>query len=232
MKKSLFFLSVLFVSLLFAANVMAYSVSYDAGTTYNTQALTDYSTYGDQMDGMTVQANFTDGSSQTQIWSDTASNSGGVSGTNWSLSLAGDTFGSGWPLMLWLDDINLASLFIDAGTGDTVFDVMNDYSDFGSPNSANGRPFHTTSSADIAATYSDRVMVDNTFYGDLYRTLSLDFGPNGLSTGFTFYADTDSLQYAGDINPVNPVPEPATLLLTGTGVLGLVFMRKRLKFKA
>lgn len=236
MKKTFILLSAFLISLGIVSNAAAYSISYADGTTYNTTALTDYQTFGSNMDGMTVVATFLNGLVDTQIWGDTGGSAGGVSGTGWGLSVAGDTWNSGWPLNLSLTSgVNLASLSIDAGTGNTVFDVVNGYYDppYSSPDSQNGVPFYTTSTAYINATYSDRVMVNNVFYGDLYRTLSLDFGSNGLSSGFTFYADTDNLLIAGDINPVEPVPEPSTILLMGAGLLGLVgFNRKRFSKKS
>lgn len=225
MKKLLILVITCLIPLLLVANAAAYFVSYVDGTTYNTTAIDQYQTSSADMNGMTVMATFLDGSFDTQIWNS------GVSGTGWGLSVGGDTYSSYWPLNLSLNSgVNLASLSIDAGTGDTVFDVVDDFGSYypGSPDSANGYPFYTTSTAYIHATYSDRVMVNNVFYGDLYRTLTLDFGSDGLSSGFSFRADTDNLKIAGDITPTDPVPEPSTILLMGAGLLGLVgYNRKR-----
>ncbi len=230
MKKIIILLGALLIPIIISVNVAAYSLSYVDGTTYNTSAIDDYATSSSDMNGMTVVATFLDGFVDTQIWGS------GVSGTGWSLNLMGDSFISGWPLGLSITSgINLSSLSIDAGTGDTVFDVVNGYYDppNSSPDSQNGNPFFTTSTAYIDATYSDRVMVNNVFYGDLYRTLSLDFGSNGLNSGFTFYADTDNLFISGDIDPADPVPEPSTILLMGAGLLGLVgYNRKRFSQKS
>ena len=227
MRKLLILVITCLLPLFLVASASAYFISYVDGTTYNTTAIDQFSTDSADMNGMTVTATFLGGATDTQIWNS------GVTGTGWGLSVGGDTYNNYWPLSLSVSsDVNLASLSIDAGTGDTVFDVVDDFGSYypGSPNSANGYPFYTSSTAYINATYSDRVTVNNVFYGDLYRTLTLDFGSNGLSSGFSFRADTDNLQIEGDLNPV---PEPSTILLMGAGLLGLVgYNRKRFSKKS
>jgi len=69
-----------------------------------------------------------------------------------------------------------------------------------------------------------RVSVAGTWYTDLYRTLNLDFGSSGFTGALNFSADTDNLLYPGDIKPV---PEPATMLLLGTGIIGLAALGRK-----
>lgn len=212
----------IFSLLLVLFSINGYSaviVNYDNSSTYNTTALTGYATNGAMMDGMAVTANFIGGGSETLYWADTGAASGGVSGTGWGLSESGDTFGGYWSLS---SSVGISSIFIDAGVGNTVFDI--DWVGYGTDGSASGWTFQTDDPFDITATYSGEVSVGGAAaVGDLWRYLNLDF-TQGFSGGMRFIADTDNLLYAGDINPV---PEPTGLLLLASGLLGLGFLRRR-----
>ena len=229
MKKFTVFLCAMLLILLFTVQLHAYSVTvnYDTGTTQVTDALTGYSTTGAMMDGMSVTAFFADGSYETLLWADTGATSGGVSGSDWSLGEVGDTFGGTWTLNA---DVTLAGIYLDAGTGDSVFDIS--FAGFGTDGSANGLTFAVQDcddpDADITATYIDQVALSGSVpVGDLWRYLSIDF-TDGFNGELTFIADTDNLEFAGDINPV---PEPATLILFGTGLLGLAGLGRKKFFK-
>ena len=81
--------------------------------------------------------------------------------------------------------------------------------------------------------FSGPVAVNTTFYGDLYRSMTINFtnqagylGPNGLG----FYLDTDSLRYAGDITP-NDVPEPGTVMLLAAAFLAIAGLSSRSRRK-
>ena len=213
-----------------AGSAAALTVNFVEGTLYNTEALTGYQTHGDDMDGMKIIATFSDATQQTLFWADTAVDAGGVTGTGWSLGVNVDTFlEDAWTLRFNSPSLTLTNLFIDAGKGDTVFDVV--YGSNASQGSAFGKPFNTGYNGDLTATYRDRVAVGGILYGDLYRTLNLDFGSNGFGGVMNFTADADNLKFAGDIEPANPVPEPATLLLLGTGLIGLAGSQRKKFFR-
>jgi hypothetical protein len=208
------------------------------GTIYDTQGLTDFQTLGDDMVGMTVIATFSDGSVDSKEWVAGDPGAGGVGSDSdiWSLNVTGDTFDVGdnrnWTLTVSAS-VSLTNLFIDAGTGDTVFDIERDNSL--SPESFLGKPFFTSYADYLIATYSDLVGIEGTVYDDLYRTLNLDFGSGLIGTELSFTADTDNLAIKGDINPVdpaNPIPEPTTLLLLGTGLMGIAGVGRKKFFKS
>jgi hypothetical protein len=207
-------------------------VAFDPGITYETDALTGFSTYGDMMDGMLVTAYFVGDGSETVAWVDDVNpGDGHAVGTGWSLSESGDTFTENWTL---LSDFALSGILIQGSPGDTVFDKNTDdpdpIGDEGTPGSARGWTFEVTSAPmtyalDITATY--RNLVALTGYapvGDLYEQLELAFtNAGGFAAGssLSFISDTDSAATAGDITPRVPAPGAMLLGVIGTGLVGL-----------
>ena len=228
MLKKLFLTS---CAVLLASNALAYtvSVSYNNSTpAWNTSALTGFATTGAMMDGMTVQTTYLDGSNQTAVWADTGSSSGAATASGYfQLSESGDTWGGSWNLNNYANS-GIASILIDAGAGNTVFDTGINAN---SPGSFGGWAFSVINASailDINATYSGQVYVADILYGDLYRYLKIDFtNTEGFAAGnsLSYIADADNLFFAGDITP--SVPEPSTMLLIGGGLAGLVLWRRK-----
>jgi hypothetical protein len=217
------------------ATAATVTVNTDNSNLLVTTGLTGFATSGDEMTGMVVTADFSNGASETLNWAVTGAGSGGVTGGLFSLNMSGDTFTAPWTLVNTnaAPGAVLTNLTINAGAGDTVFDIVN--GPFGTDGSADGRAFEEFSApipGDITALYSNPVALSgDPFVGDLYALLSVDFTElldAGLLVGlqFDFRADTDNLFISGDLRPI-PLPAALPLMLTGLGVLGFLARRRR-----
>jgi hypothetical protein len=166
---------------------------------------------GADMAGIQVTATFTDTSTEVLDWAALTADSGGVTGTGWSLTQEGDTFGE-------LDNINqllvgewtltnnspnLESLFIDLLSG-FVFDT-----DFGDA-SANGSGPGRELVSDISMNFSFGGFVQD----ELYSTLMLTNFVDGQTL---FMTDTDAVV----------VSAPTTFSLLMLSLFGLMINSRR-----
>jgi hypothetical protein len=223
-------LAMMFVFLVGVGTAGADLVTFVPGTTNTTTALTGFSTWGDMMAGMRVTAYFANGTTQLGIWGTTGAGAGAAVGAGFTLGEVGDTFdGQGSWTLTNNSGIGIQRLLIDAGPGDTVFDTQALGDIQGTFGSERGWDFlRTDGRLDLVvnAYYRDSVaLTGNAPVGDLFRSLDLQFGSAMFGT-MTFQADTDNILYAGDITPVS---DPASLLLLGTGLVGLVTARRRMR---
>lgn len=207
-------------------------------TSSDIPAIATFTTTGAMMDGLTVTAEFVGGGSQTLAWADTGVDSGGVAGTGWSLNQAGNTFSSAWTFSFTgTAALQLQRLILTGNTGLTVFDV-DMYNDTGtcdtytptgsdqmcSDGSARGaRMSFTDAQLAPTVTYGDIVGLNGASpVGDLFHVVTVDFGPNGIRSDFSFIQDTDN-----DIRFPVPLPGSIALLGLGLGILGVMRRRAR-----
>lgn len=184
------------------------SYVFSNATSSNIPGLTEFTTTGATMNGMSVTAEFVGGGSDTRSWAATGAISGGVAGPGGSLTQAGETFANPWDFSFTGTTVaQLQRLILTGSTGLTVFDVdiYNDQAScdtytptgddrFCSPGSARGvRMIFADTTLSSTVTYSDIVGLAGAGpVGDLFNMVTIDFGSNGIRTSFSFLQDTDN----------------------------------------
>jgi len=214
------------MSIVGTASAATVSVNTDNSTVLTTTGLTQFATNGDDMDGMIVTAQFASGASQQLVWGTTGVNTGGATGSLFSLTLSGDTFTQSWNLTNLNQDSALTNLTINAAPGNTVFDII--ATPDTTPGSASGLAFVDRSASvggSISVLYSNPVaLTGEDPLHDLYALLMADFATlndGGLlfDTAYLFGADTDNS--ATRISSV-PLPGALPLLMIALGMLGIM----------
>ena len=202
------------------------------GTPETVDSLSTWSTTGLDMTGMEVIVNYWGGGSETTSWDMTGAGTGAV-GADWSLSILDPsltTYYSGIWNLETSSSSGIASIILNGFDHNVVFD--NDEVNYpGTAGSEWGIPFTTdyyatatTYAGNIDVTYSGGVAIaGSSVFGDLFQSMEINFrdGAFTAADSLTYYQDTDNL--------TNPVPEPATMLLFGVGIAGLVGSQIRRK---
>lgn len=219
-----------------AAAAQTYVV--DPGTLFTAATVSD-AMFASQLVGMTVEVRFSDGTTSGGIWSFLANGMDGprygVVNSLFAFQALGDR-DTGGPSPS-LNDFNLANfnpseativgLVLHGAPAGGVFD--RGFGGMpGTPGSGPGRDVVEANDPggnefEMTVTYRHAVGVGGALpVGDLFETVDIVLG-NGVPQGenYSLFLDTD---VAGALTTV---PEPATVLLIGSGLAGLAALRRR-----
>lgn len=196
---------------------------------------TNTTTFGKDLAGMLVTAEYEDGTSEVLTWQARDIWVNGDVGSSNIYMEAGDTY-NGFHLTTYKP---LSSLLLQAAPANSIFDMSNanDGAVGDTPTTKIGYPFEILSGADlftgnVTAVYSGIVnMAGRAADGDAYTDLLIDFRDiteGGLLGYIQFGMDMDTLAVSGDLVSVSEVPLPASLpfLALGVAIFGLIGRRR------
>jgi len=204
-----------------ASQAGAVIITEDGSHPDDVPALTGFKTLGDMMDGMLVTAKFSNGSQETLVWGDFGIGSGGVKGSDWGLSVDGDTYlDNAWS---FVNDTGLLLTNLILDNSDSILATVFDRyfgGAIGTDGSAKGKDIDVG----VLAEYSHPVGVNGAKpVTDLWHKLAVSFSgrdSKGVGGNFTFTQDTDN-----DLR-VTGVPAPGTLALLGLGLVAMGIKRR------
>jgi hypothetical protein len=199
----------------------------DDGTIKSVPSISTYITTGNDMDGLQVAVSYVSGGGQTIGWGDNV----GAVGTGWSLTLNDyslNTLQAHWTLSVTDSNLKIGSVDLYGFDYNVIFDIVpfpDEFTD--GSNIGRWQVTSATTNGDVKVSFSDAIKLDSNLgdpLRDVYGTMSIDFtvlGGSGFGSGnvYVFRLDTDNI--------TNPVPEPATMVLLGLGLLGCAGSRLR-----
>lgn len=219
-----------------SASATAQTIQVVAGTRYEAPAIGNFSTLGNNLFGLLVSGQFSDGQTFSANW---GSIGGGLTGVNvagrfrLSIGATTNTWGNPFTLTVYGAGNTLQSLLLSGASGPVIFDRTYGNAT-GTVQSQLGRDFAFSGMSDTwntLVTYRNAVQMVGSAgpVGDIYESMMVEFrtGVAGTASGrnVRFTQDFDNVITGGLLLPV---PEPSSLVLTATGLsLGLLVVRRR-----